>query len=305
MNRIERFFSVYRMNHMLERTIIQGRFDLLFFLKPDVVKPWVLRSIRPYAQRIISFYPENPFVLWNGNSNADVLAALPLFDEHLTWSLGLIDPLYAAGAKSVSYFPFGFDARVLVPAVKKRVYTFDACFMGTWEPDRAWWLEELVKRMPQLRLGIWGNLWEENIPQESPLRFFLQGAACYGHDMAEIFRSSAITLNFIRQQNRGSHNMRTLEVPACGAFLLTERTHEQAKYLFTENESLACFATPEELEAKIRYFLDNPDKRELIALNGFEHVQQYELTKLLEKLLGDEKHHDAKTKDCQFIASSL
>lgn len=305
MNRFERYASVYMMNKALEKFVKNNDFDLIFFLKPDVIKPATLKNIRNYASRLIAFYPDNPFVLWNGNSNADVLSGLPLFDEYLIWSLGLIDPLYAAGAQKVSYFPFGFDAHYLNQDEGSAEPVFDACFIGTWEPDRAWWLEELIKRRPALRLGIWGSLWDESLAKDSPLRPFLQGPARYGKEMMHVFRSSAIVLNFIRQQNRGSHNMRTLEVPACNAFLLTERTYEQAEYLFTEGESVACFATPDELVEKIDYFLNNKEVADRITQAGFEHVQQYELTHLLEKFLMSEKDVINKTKDRYFVASSI
>lgn len=306
MNRFERFFSLNRMNHLLATLTKKNSFDLVFFMKPDVIKPATLHRIREHTGKMISFYPDNPFVVWNGNSNADVLAGLPVFDNYLMWSLGLIDPLYAAGAKQVTYFPFGFDAGYLGPRVETpSTHTFDTCFMGTWEPDRAQWLEELVKRMPEIRLGVWGNLWDEHLSVDSPVRAFLQGPAHYGKKMLEAFASSAIILNFIRQQNRGSHNMRTFEVPASGAFLLTERTYEQAEYLFTENESIACFSTPDELAEKIRYFLKNTEERKRIAHAGFERAQRYELTSLLKNVLRGEKYDDIKAKDRHFVASSL
>lgn len=302
MNRFEKILSRYLMNRALKSTIERNAFDFVFFIKPDTVFPSTLFLIKEKKIRLVCFYPDNPFVFWNGNSNSFVLEGLPLFDDYLIWSQLLIDQLYAAGARSVSYFPFGFDKDILV----QDAYIKEACdvsFVGTWEPERAWWLEELIKRSPRVQLGIWGDLWEKGLSVDSPLRPYLKGASRSAGEMVSIFKVSKIVLNFIRQQNRGSHNMRTIEVPACGAFLLTERTYEQANYLFSENESIACFATPNELVEKIEYFLTHVQERERIALNGFEVVQQYELTKLLDVFLKGVEHDFTKTKNCHFSSA--
>jgi len=96
---------------------------------------------------------------------------------------------------------------------------------------------------------------------------------------------SKIVLNFIRRQNMTSHNMRTLEVPASKAFLLTERTVEQAEELFSEGESVACFISLDELVEKIDYYLNHNEERDKISKNSWEVVKKYELRKNLKNFI--------------------
>jgi len=103
--------------------------------------------------------------------------------------------------------------------------------------------------------------------------------------MLKAFKKSKIVLNFIRKQNLNAHNMRTIEVPACGAFLLTEKTHDQCNVLFKQGESIECFQDIGELVKKIDYYLNNSDKRVQIAKQSHKKVQDFQLEKMLRMVL--------------------
>jgi spore maturation protein CgeB len=60
---------------------------------------------------------------------------------------------------------------------------------------------------------------------------------------------------------------RTFEIPACGGFMLHERSAELQE-LFEEDREVACFDGVEELTGKIAFYLANPDARERIARAG-------------------------------------
>ena len=62
---------------------------------------------------------------------------------------------------------------------------------------------------------------------------------------------------------------RSFQIPACGAFMLHERTAELARY-FDEGKEVACFDTPEELSSKICHYLKHENEREAIAAAGFK-----------------------------------
>ena len=57
---------------------------------------------------------------------------------------------------------------------------------------------------------------------------------------------------------------RTMEIPACGGFLMAERTIEQER-LFEEGKKPAFFSTDEELLEKCRYYLENESSRKKIV----------------------------------------
>ncbi len=276
------------LNYSLIRTVKDFKPDLIFMLKADNITAKTLNNIKKYDQniKIINFYPDNPFTFWNGNSNSNVLLSLPIYDLFLIWSHQLVPILYSAGAKNVQYFPFGFDESIFSQEIQLSEtdytkYQSDVCFVGSWDEEREAWLTELMHKMPRLNLAIWGNRWNENLPQNSILKTYLKGCAIYGIDMMKAFRLSKIVLNFIRKQNLDAHNMRTIEVAACRSFLLTERTKEQAEQLFKEGSSIECFNDINDLTNKISFYLSNPDARSIIIRNGYAEAKKYSIENLI------------------------
>ena len=240
-----------------------------------------------------NFYPDNPFVFWNGNSNSDVLNSLPLYDCFLIWSKMLMPLLKTAGCKNVYYFPFAYDKDLLEQEIDNldKKYENEVCFAGTWESEREKWLTQLCEKLPNLKLAIWGNMWHENLSQNSNLRKFFKGKAIYTKEMVKAFRGSKIVLNFIRKQNLTSHNMKTFEIPASGAFMLTQRTEEQANFLFKENENIECFDSIDELIDKIKIYLINDKLRKSIAEKSFENVQKYRMDIVLKDFMENFTKH--------------
>jgi len=279
------FFKIndFLINLRLKRLVKRVSPDLIFIAKCENLSYKTIRFLKNKLNcKIINFYPDNPFCFWSGNSNANVLLSLPYYDCFLIWSKMLIPAIESAGCKKVFYFPFVFDENIfdkdfLLDENDLKQYKSDVCFVGTWEKDRQVWLEKLIKKMPNLDLAVWGNLWLEKLDKNSPLLPKIKDNAIYGDLMIKAFRSSKIVLNFIRRQNITSHNMRTVEVPASKGFLLTERTFEQAEELFCENESISCFSDLEELVFKIEFYFKNENERLRIARNSWKHVKKYKL----------------------------
>lgn len=271
-------------NHALIRFVLKIKPDMLFILKGELITSKTLTKIKAQCHcHIINFYPDNPFTLWNGNSNADVLKSLPLYSCFPSWSPILAPALLCSGCSHVCSFPFAFDAALFQPLPTQDTAAenlYDVCFIGTWESEREEWLTYILQQLPQLRLAIWGNRWNF-LKKTSILNAAVKGEAMYGKKMLETFRSSKIILNFIRKQNQDAHNMRTFEVCASGNFLLTQYTKQQAETFFTENKSIACFTSKQDLVEKIKFFLSNNDARKLIALQGLLQAQQYTLEKQL------------------------
>lgn len=280
-------------NWRLKSAVKRLKPDIVFFVKAENVKKntmcWILKQVQDDDQRLINFYTDNPFSFWNGNSNSNVLLSLPYYDLFLIWSKELIPILHAAGAKRVAYFPFAYDETIFKPPAtisceEQKNYQSDICFVGTWDAEREAWLTAIKASLPDVKLAIWGNGWEKVAQHSVLLRDSIRGIAIYGVEMVKVFYCSSLVLNFIRKQNLGGHNMRTFEVLASGAFMLTQRTKDQTESPFHEDVNIVCFSTTEELIQKIRYYLDHPDQRSMIIQQGMMLVQGYTLTEQLKKI---------------------
>ncbi|MCF7799621.1 glycosyltransferase [Candidatus Babeliales bacterium] len=292
----QKYFKYSKINNYLNNIFLLKKIkkfkpDLIFFIKSETIFCKTIKYIKNnFKAYLVNFYPDNPFVFWNNNSNEQVLKSLPNYDCFLIWSQELISLLYMAGCKKVDYFPFGFDQNLFEQEINitgqdLQKYKCDVCFIGTWEKEREEWLTNLLLKIPDLDLKIWGNLWQENLPKNSILINKIQKIAIYGAQAIKAFRLSKINLNFIRKQNLNSHNMRTFEVPASKSFLLTQRTQEQANLLFKENLNIECFSEIDELEKKIKYYLTHENLRQDIIKKSYTQAQKFNLKNLLKNFL--------------------
>lgn len=295
--------------NLLQRCFFIGwrffiNFKLLFFCwwhRPETVfalkgEPLFAKTIslikRWFSAKIIWFYPDSPFVFWNDNSNAQMLKVLPLIDTYLSWSQELIPLLQHAGAPHVVYFPFGYDPDIFKYTVLNQHLCHDECnddfiadvlFVGTWSEERETWLTKLIHALPDLNLHIFGTGWLEKRTKEYPLTSYLYGDAQDASTLPYLFSRAKIILNFLRPQNFNAHNMRSIEVPATGNFLLTEYSSEHAHTLFQENKSIVCFNSIDDLMKKIEYYLLHDEERRMIAEQGYQQAQHYSLDTLLKK----------------------
>jgi spore maturation protein CgeB len=139
-------------------------------------------------------------------------------------------------------------------------------FIGAYEYERADSLFFLAQHGVPVR--VWGPNWKEKC-KYSHLNLKIEGKPLWGEDYARGICSFAINLGFLRKICRDLQTQRSVEVPACGAFMLAERTSEHLD-LFEEGKEAEFFETNKELLEKVRYYLSHEQERQRIAQAGRE-----------------------------------
>lgn len=95
--------------------------------------------------------------------------------------------------------------------------------------------------------------------------------AAFGEAANRIYNRALINLNVHNWVGAGSAvNLRLFEVPAAGAFLLSDWVDEIAD-CYVEGEHLACYRGGADLKAKLEHFLSRPEECERIARAGRAH----------------------------------
>ncbi len=267
--RLDRLARVHRANQLLLREATSGSWDLVLVLKGELIAPKTLAAIRSQSRaRLVNWNPDDPFE--PSITTRALVAGIPEYDIYFTWGKRLVGRLREAGARHVEYLPFGYDPDTHLPvrpdAARDAERSPDISFCGTWTLER----ERLLGRLAGCDLGIWGNGWE-SLGNSSPLRDRQKGPAIYDGDLSQVYGSSRIVLNLLRQPNRGSHNMRSFEIPATGAFQLSTRSEGLAEW-FREDHEIACFESPDELEDKVIYYLGREGERKAVATAGHRRV---------------------------------
>ncbi|MBT8763367.1 glycosyltransferase [Desulfohalobiaceae bacterium Ax17] len=269
-------------------------YQALWLERALMVRPATLKKI---AQRwphlvIAGYSPDdqmNP-----ANHSRIYLKSIPLYDVLFTNKTFNVSDLYDIGARSVVFVKNGFDPDTHrpVPLTSEERERFGAqvSFVGTFERERAEYLR-IIAEMKICTIKVWGNDWNK-MKNPGALKSCIQGIAVYGDDYARVICASNINLCFLRKANRDQVTTRSVEIPACGGFMLAERTDEHLA-LFAEDREAAYFVFVEEMNAKVKYYLEHPKKRHEIAKAGRQRClnagySNLELMKGMVEILQDE-----------------
>ena len=274
--RLAYIFDVIQFKNRLYEFLKNKRFDFILDFKSAWLGPNDIMRLKDTTRALFfHFNADSPFDKERANRHPNLIKNMPVYDVYFIWHKGLIPKIYAKGAKRVEYLPFAWDPELHpftdLSGKEEEKYRSDLVFIGNWTHERERWLETVA----DFELTIWGDAackWGR-MKKGSELFNKWKPVSVRGKEFAKVVRASKINLNFLRDQNKGSHNMRTFEVPGCGGFLLTERSEEQCEF-FEEDKEIACFSTPEELREKIKFYLPRDELRRKMAEAAHRKVAQ-------------------------------
>ncbi len=177
------------------------------------------------------------------------------------------------GARRVIFVDKAYDIHLHrpVPVTEEDGNAFwdDITFIGSYERERAESMLYLADKGVPVR--IWGGRWERWRKTHPNLR--IEYRPIYGEDYVKGLCASRINLCFLRKMNHDLQTDRTMEIPACGVFMLVERTDEHRR-LFEEGREEVYFGSNEELHEKVIYYLGHEEERQDIARAGRERCMR-------------------------------
>lgn len=245
---------------------LAARPDVLWVDKGIFVSPHVLRLARQVGVRwLVHYSPDNYFLAQN--TSRHLRAGLPEYDVVVTTKPGHEARLRAAGARRVLLSGNAYDPEVHRPPVlaaeEAAALGCDVSFVGRWEPER----ERVLARIAAqpVRLRVHGPGWER--VRDPRLRAATIPGPVLGAAYARVLGAARIGLGLLSRLADDVITQRSIEVPACGAFMLAERTSAHLAH-FREGEEAAFFGDEDELCMKVRYYLADETARRRIAAAG-------------------------------------
>lgn len=262
--------AIHCFNRALIKTATTAPFDVVWLEKGMLVYAATLRQIKLLTNAAIVGSHSDDFLDKSTNkSSRHFDQSIPVYDLIFTPRDINYGELYKFGAKRVSKFWKGYDDATirpwpLTPGEISR-FQSDVMFIGHYEDFRFSCLEGLLRHRFELKIGGSFPLWKKYWPADLQLPHI---GVTEGIDFAKAYCGAKIGLNFFSRWARDTQNSRAFEIPATGTFMLCERSDDLQK-CFIEGVEADFFSDAEELQKKIRFYLENDNLRRKVAENGY------------------------------------
>jgi spore maturation protein CgeB len=265
--KLGRPFDLCGANAAIAREVARRRADVVWIDKGLEIRPATLAALRrqPSPPALVAYSPDD--MLNPQNQSRYYLEGLALYDLHVTTKSYNVAELRELGARDVIFVDNAFDPathRPLELSAEDRLrYGAGAGFVGAMESDRA---EQIVRLAEAgIEVAVRGPGWERLGRSHPNLR--LDPRTLHDIEYTKAINATRINLGFLRKVNRDQQTTRSVEIPACGAFLLAERTDEHLR-LFEEGREAEFFSSFDELLEKCRHYLAHDAERQAVAAAG-------------------------------------
>jgi spore maturation protein CgeB len=258
---------VFGANAGLIQAVRAHRPHVLWVDKGRSIRARTLRASRQARPgiRLVNYSPDDMFN--PANQSRQYRRAIPEYDLHVTTKSYNVVELREAGARDVLFVDNAYDPAVHRPLAlteeERRRYGAEVAFVGQYERERA----EAMVALAGAGIPVTAWSWDWDARRHHHPNLDVRARFLDGLDYARAVNGARINLGFLRKVNRDLQTTRSIEIPACAAFLLAERTDEHRR-LFREGEEAEFFGSTAELIDKCRHYLAHEDARRRIAEAG-------------------------------------
>ena len=208
-----------------------------------------------------------------------IIISAPYYDFVFTAGTEAVEILKDYNVKNLRWLPFAcdpdFHKPVKVSVEEKEKYGSDICFVGSGTIGIYEKRRDILEKLVDFDLGIWGTGWD-NISKESSLNKFVRGFHTKPIEWVKVFSASKIALCIHYHDYSGKipcyqASPKVFEALACGSFLLVD-DQKDILSLFKDGEHLVIYKDVDDLRAKVLYYLNNETERKRIAENRRREV---------------------------------
>lgn len=242
-------------------------YDIIWIDKGNTIYPSTLLKIKELQPKCkLVHYMIDDFMNPN-HKTRQIIKTIPLYDYYIVNRTANVEELKQYGCKNPICIFMTYESKFHYPRIitdeDKIKLGGDVGFIGTYEDERAESICFLADHGVYVR--VWGNGWEKLKNYSSHLH--IEGKGLYNDNFCKAIGAFKINLGFLRKKSRDLHTTRSSEIPACGGFMLAERTDEHLA-MFKEGKEAAFFSSNEELLEKCKYYLEHEEERVAIAEAG-------------------------------------
>ena len=245
-------------------------YDILWLDKALTIERETLAEVKRLQPecRIVGSSPDDMYQ--RHNQTRQFLEHLALYDVFFTTKSYNVRELRSLGCPRVEFVQNSYDPHTHRPwqlsDEERPALGGPVGFIGAYERERANSLTYLATH--EVAVRVWGGPSWSRHPWRHP-KLHVTARNLWADDYAKAISAFDVNLCFLRKINRDLQTTRSVEIPACGGFMLAERTDEHLA-LFEEGKEAEFFSSDEELLDKTRYYLAHEDERKRIAAAGRE-----------------------------------
>lgn len=178
---------------------------------------------------------------------------------------------YDPAADGIAYLPvYGMDFALFrnLYVDTPRPFEHEITLVGGHSERRY----EVLRSVLDLPLDIYGQ-WGRQARKDAALRRCIRAKGIWGEALLRVLNRSKIALNITGWDpaRYPALNQRVFDVPATGAFLLTDYSPE-LEDSYRLGEEIVCYRSAEELRDKARYYLAHDSERDAIARRGYRRA---------------------------------
>lgn len=273
-------------NKKIKDLVLEHHYDVLWIDKGVTIHKATLVFVKQHSPKtkIVSYSPDN--MALRHNQSVNYVQGLPVYDYIFTNKSYILGDMKRLGAKNIHFIHNMYEASFHYPREisqkENQRLGGEVGFIGAWEQERCDSILFLAKN--GIKIKVLGDGKWNDYQTTSPNLTIAPGV--FSEEYSKALSAFKISLCFLRKMNFDQQTTRTMEIPACGGFMMAERTQEHLD-LFEEGKEAAYFSSNEELLTLCRYYLVHEEERKSIALAGLERCQRsgYSNEKTIKKML--------------------